>query len=245
MINLNTKVKIFFHCLLWVKYCWPLPIHVLVTQTDNQAVKMWHSQCGWQELPVSGPYAFSLSVVTESWLLAGNIATQDKDYIFQVSSLMTSSWPVWYKGVCQWDVWGDRLEGRVTFGTCRPSQCLPCGSEAAFATAILDHVVTLRMKFCGEDAGEERVDDFMELPHWPQTAHLHNKFLNEWVDSWVFVITFRAFVSHSLTNHRVTWETQEGTGSAWMASCHWQRFLRQSAAGAESWRNLAKRGDVC
>ena len=155
MINLNTKVKIFFHCLLWVRYCWPLPIHVLVTQTDNQAVKMWHSQCGWQELPVSGPYAFSLSVVTESWLLAGNIATQNKDCIFQVSSLMTSSWLVWCKGVCQWDVWGDRLEGRVTLGTCRPSQCLPCGSEAAFATAILDYVVTLRMKFCGEDAGEE------------------------------------------------------------------------------------------
>lgn len=111
MINLNTKVKTFFHCLLWVRYCWPLEIHVLITQTDNQAVKMWHSQCCWQELPASGPCAFSLSVVTESWLLAGSIATQDKDYIFQVSSLMTSSWLVWCKGACQWDVWGDHREG--------------------------------------------------------------------------------------------------------------------------------------
>ena len=66
MINLNTEIKIFFHCLLWVRYRWPLTIHVLVRETDNPAVKMLHIQCGWQELPVAGPYAFSLLVVMQN-----------------------------------------------------------------------------------------------------------------------------------------------------------------------------------
>lgn len=167
------------------------------------------------------PCAFSLSVVTESWLLAGSIATQDKDYIFQVSSLTLA--PGWCDVRGRASGMSGETTGKGHLGTLPPLSVSTVWPEAAFATAILGHVVTLRMKFCDEDVGEGRVDDFMELPHWPQTAHLRNRFLNEWVNPRVLVIMFQAFVSHSLTNHRVM-KTQEGTGSARMASCHWHHF---------------------
>lgn len=104
--------------------------------------------------------SFSPSVVTESWLSAGNIATQDKDYISRASLPMCGSrisfWPMW----CRWKCCVGHLErlpkGKATLGTLASPGVGHVHQKAAFPAAILDHVATLRMKSCSEDVGAER-----------------------------------------------------------------------------------------
>lgn len=92
-----------------------LRIHIPVTGTDNQTIVVWCIKCGWQELPVSYPYPFSPSVVTESWLVAGNIVTMIKiisprrRYQHVVPGLASGQCDA--SGNAVWDMWEDCLAG--------------------------------------------------------------------------------------------------------------------------------------
>lgn len=87
------------------------------------------------------------------------------------------------RGNAVWDVWEDCLQRGPLRSRASPESC-SVGQKAAFPSATLDHMVTLRMKFCSEDVGTQRQesDGSMELLCQPQTAHFQNFFLYEWIN---------------------------------------------------------------
>lgn len=156
-----------------------LRIHIPVTGTDNQTIVVWCIKCGWQELPVSYPYPFSPSVVTESWLVAGNIVTMIKIISprrrYQRVVPGSASGQLWCKWKCRVGHVRRLLSRRATFGTLAPTDVCDVDQKAASPTAISDHAVTLKMKIMqwGCWSRKRRADDSMELLCQPQTVYLH------------------------------------------------------------------------